>query len=479
VTTPPITSVTGGVAGLSATYAAVRRLADRYDAAGERLRGWAATGGRVLVDPDLLESAVLSPVTFAEAEEKVLSATTGLHGVLPASVAYEADALLVRATVAAFLACDRVVAAAFQVLDYELDRAAGLALLASAPDLAAWGVASRPVVDHLPNGARDELTTSVDMVEEWLDRHPEAVQHVADGSGGLLDALLAGAGPMASASFLGLRPLHPTAADAAADLAALYRPEGSPRVRRRDDLWVGLGQIPPANVTDLMDHLGETAALSPPEQPGDQGTIEIQRLEARDGSVRWIVYLPGTDTMTTTPFNQDADVRDMATNLHLIGGGQDTTYQRGIEEAMTRAGIKPHDPVLLAGHSQGGMEAATMLSHGTPFHVTNVVTAGSPIAGVSGYPPGSHILSLENRGDVVPLLDGRDNPDSLQQVTVQFDDHETSIAGNHALVHYLHGAAAVDASEDPSIHEQVASLRAHGYFDGRADVTSTIYQISR
>ena len=40
---PTITRVAGGIAGVAATYAAVRALADRFDAAGDRMRGWAAT----------------------------------------------------------------------------------------------------------------------------------------------------------------------------------------------------------------------------------------------------------------------------------------------------------------------------------------------------------------------------------------------------------------------------------------------------
>ena len=91
--------------------------------------------------------------------------------------------------------------------------------------------------------------------------------------------------------------------------------------------------------------------------------------------------------------------------------------------------------------------------------MTHVVTAGSPTAHLDGFPPGSHVLSLENRGDVVPLLDGEDNPDSAEQVTVRFDDHGPSVTGNHDLAQYVHGALAVQASADPSVVEQLASLR--------------------
>jgi len=40
MTVSPITRITGGVAGLAATYAEVRALADRFDAAGDYVRKW-------------------------------------------------------------------------------------------------------------------------------------------------------------------------------------------------------------------------------------------------------------------------------------------------------------------------------------------------------------------------------------------------------------------------------------------------------
>jgi hypothetical protein len=201
--------------------------------------------------------------------------------------------------------------------------------------------------------------------------------------------------------------------------------------------------------------------------------------------VHHIVYLPGTDDLTTTPWSQDHDVRDLGTNLLLVSG-QDNAYQHGILDAMGQAGIRPDEPVALVGHSQGGMEAAAILAQsadpdGPPYTITHVVTAGSPTAHLDGFPPGSHVLSLENQGDVVPLLDGADNPDSAEQVTVRFDDHETSIGANHGLDHYVNGAAAAQASGDPSIQEQLDSLAEAGFIGPAAgqQVTSQVFQITR
>jgi len=477
---PPVVGVTGGVAGVAATYAAVLALARRYDEAGDRLRGWAALAARVAADPGLLETAPLSPVTFAETEACLLDAATGPHGLLEASVGYQADAVALRAGVAGLEQCEHVVAAAMHAVDYEVGRAVGTGTVLAAPVVLGTLVCAIPAVHWSASGApgtsrrrlADDLEGAGGAVQETLGRHPGLLQHAVDGSGGVLDGLLGGVGVVT-----GVTPFHPGVADAAGDLATLYGAEGPPRVLPRDDLHVGLGHRPPRDVADLMRHLGRTNALSPLDRPGDQGTIEVQTLRSNDGSLRRIVYLPGTDDLATTPLSQDGDVRDLATDLRLVAG-EPTTYAAGIEQAMHEAGIGPHDPVLLVGHSLGGMAAAAMLADGSPFHVTGVVTAGSPIAQVPACPPGTHVLSLENRGDVVPLLDGADNRDQPEHVTVVFDDHEASLAGNHSLSHYVRGAEAVDASADPSVREQVTALRRQGFLDGRS-AESRVFQVTR
>jgi hypothetical protein len=477
---PPITGITGGVGGTAATYSSMLALAQRFDEAGDRMRGWAAGVTRLAAAPDLVESAPLSPVTFAEAEAALIDAATGVHGVLVSSVDFEADAVAVRATVRALEQCDRLVAEAMHTVDYDLGRAFGTALVVATPPLLLTLAGAAPVAaaagSHLPPRERRRLAGDLDVVadtaQETLDRHPGLLQHAVDGGGGLLDGLLGGVGVLT-----GVAAFHPTVADAAGDLAVLYGAEEPPSVRARHDLSVPLGQTTPRCVADLMRHLDQANALSTADRPGDQGTLEIQTLVADDGSVRRVVYLPGTDDLTTAPWARDDDVRDLATNLRLVAGDP-TTYAAGIERAMHEAGIGPHDPVLLVGHSQGGMEAAALLAHGSPFQVTDVVTAGSPLAQVEGYPPGSHVLSLENRGDVVPLLDGADNDGSRQHVTVHFDDHETSVVANHTLAHYVRGAEVVDASPDPSIREQVRALHRRGFLSGRV-TASQVFQVTR
>jgi hypothetical protein len=466
-----VTSVTGGSAGLAATYAAVRALADAYDGAGSRLRGWAALGAQTMANPDLAESAVLAPLTFAEAECAVLAATTGPDGVLVESCGWEADAIAVRAVVAALEATDALVRAAVDELDHAVGRAVGFTLGATAPGLVPVLATTLPLV---PPGVWREL-------EDWVVDHPGVVQHATNGGGGLLEGLWDGVTPLAPGGPLGLPLPVPDTAAGAGLLALLYGPDGHPEVAELDP-EVCTDQSQPTDLHGLVSHLAGVAGLSPAPDSPLNGTIEIQTLDAGTDGVRHIVYLPGTDDITTLPWTQDGDIRDSATDL-LSEAGHQTGYQQGILQAMAQAGIGPHDPVLLVGHSLGGMEAAAILSHGNDFNVTNVVTAGSPTAQLDGFPAGSHVLSLEHHGDIVPALDGAPNPDSVEQATVTFEDDPTGIVDAHGYGHYLAGAAAADDSTDPSVQEQLASLHAHGFLSAPggpgATVETHVFQIVR
>ena len=474
---PAITGVTGGSHGMTVAAENAMALATDYDAAGDRMRAWAGQAGRVLLDGDLLASAPLSPLSFAEAEATVLAATGGPDGVLVASVVWEADAVTIRVAVRATQATDELVARAWEGLDHGLGRLAGLTLATGAPALVLAGSGVYLLWSELPADTQTQLADlTLDELQQWVDHHPEAVQHLANASGGLLEGLWDGLTPLTPGGPLGVPLLVPDAESAAGLLAALYT--GEQPVTTPTTLTVPGAEAPAADLAGLLHHLAQVSALA--THPGGEGTIEVQTIRTPDGSVRHVVYLPGTDDLATTPWGQDGDVRDLGTNFQLVGG-QDNAYQQGVLDAMRQAGIRAGEPVALVGHSQGGMVAAALAAQGSPYSVSHVVTAGSPTAHLEGFPPGSHVLSLENHGDVVPLLDGEDNPDSAEQVTVRFDDGVASIVGDHDLRHYVDGAVAVQNSHDPSIREQLASLAESG-FVGTAtgqEVTSQVFRITR
>jgi hypothetical protein len=85
----------------------------------------------------------------------------------------------------------------------------------------------------------------------------------------------------------------------------------------------------------------------------------------------------------------------------------------------------------------------------------------------SGIPDDVTVLSLENTGDVVPLLDGEPNPGGAHHTTVQADVHSGSLGAadgqNHSLSTYESIASAADASYDPSIRAVVQSMHEQGF----------------
>ena len=181
---------------------------------------------------------------------------------------------------------------------------------------------------------------------------------------------------------------------------------------------------------------GVEDAYSVAGTPGaPDGAVRIVSVTQADGSVAYIVNIPGTETWG---INGSGQGRDLTSNL-MVMAGQSSSAQRAIELAMEQAGIPPGAPVLLAGHSQGGMLAAALASDPAfmdKYNVTNVVTVGSPVDGVN-IDPRVQVLEAQHQGDLVPTLDlgGLDAnlsmPGTPPNVTVvTMDDPPRDAVGN-------------------------------------------------
>ncbi|MGF1662374.1 MAG: hypothetical protein ACFCVG_07860, partial [Kineosporiaceae bacterium] len=179
----------------------------------------------------------------------------------------------------------------------------------------------------------------------------------------------------------------------------------------------------PGGVTDLVAQTRRGTAARPTGNGAEPGTVRVVevRRDRGDGGPgsAWIVHVPGTQEWSVaapagaTPF-------DLTGNLHLMAGGR-TAGTRAVTGAMAAAGVRPGEPVLLVGHSQGGLVAASVAADPDVrrrFAVSHVVTAGSPVAGID-VPPDVRVLSLEHTDDLVAGLDGRANPDRRTWLTVR------------------------------------------------------------
>jgi pimeloyl-ACP methyl ester carboxylesterase len=248
-------------------------------------------------------------------------------------------------------------------------------------------------------------------------------------------------------------------------------PDGSGRVSDEGPDRLGRAATPPRSLADVL------AELADRDDDGRSGSIDVRILTLTDGSRRVIVDVTGTKSWDPLP---TSDVTSLTTNGRALVG-EPTAYEQGVLGAMRRAGVRPDDPVMLVGHSQGGMVAVTAARDAVrrrAFRVTHVVTAGSPIGRTVGDVPGSvQVLALENARDVVPHLDGRANPDRPNVTTVTGRRGNGTVADDHSLGDaYVPLAGDTEAAADRSVRDFLTG--ADGYFRA-VRVETHVYQISR
>jgi len=206
----------------------------------------------------------------------------------------------------------------------------------------------------------------------------------------------------------------------------------------------------PAGAADVLRDVGALC----PESGGHPGTIGVERLERPDGSRGWVVAIPGTQDVG---LGTGSNPMDMGTNLRLMAGAADDGTEL-VVRALEQAGVRPGEPVLLAGHSQGGMVAMALAGSAAftaRYRVAAVLTAGSPVA-AQAVPAAIQVLHLEHGQDLVPALDGWPSPALANRTTAVRDlrvspDPADRIAARdpgaaHKIDTYVRTARAVSAT---------------------------------
>jgi predicted alpha/beta hydrolase family esterase len=207
-------------------------------------------------------------------------------------------------------------------------------------------------------------------------------------------------------------------------------------------------------------------------------TVTVQRLEHPDGTVSWVVAIPG---MRSGALGGDVPT-DNQTNLELAAGLPDDMTTQVIE-AMQAAGIGADEPVVLAGHSQGGMTAmAVAAATAGMYTIAGVVTAGSPNV-PSATPAGVPVVRIEHDEDAVPQLDGEPTtvgPDVTVVGRSLGDDGPVSFSSAHQVSTYQETAALVDEAtaqspgSAPGVQRVLDALGPDG-----TTATTTQYQVTR
>ncbi|GAA3021688.1 hypothetical protein [Actinokineospora globicatena] len=436
----PVTNLTvgGGAGGTEAFYEDLAAMGDLTDdIAGETL-GIAVTSHRYLADPDLLASAVLNPVGAAQFEFAMLGALDGPSGLTATSAGIGLRGIAFQATNQAYHLADDLNAKAL-----EAGRWLAGAAAVTVPGVAI-GAGAFIGADILINYDGDW--------QRWLVEHPGMVDDLLGMTPGALSAL-------------GL----PTDLATLTDLVAATYPDGDPVVTHVRTDEHPIATDPPDNLAELFNGLDH--------RNGTEANIDIRRVTQADGTVAYIVDIPGT-RVWNAPFTDDqGSANDMGTNVDAIAGNP-TVLQEGIQQALIQAQVPKDAPLMLVGHSQGGIVAARsvdpLLASG--YNITHVVTAGSPVGGIP-IDERVQMLSLENNGDIVPHLDAAENPNSDNRTTVKFDNQTGTAGGNHAINgNYTEAARQLDSSTDPSI---VRFRDGASVFFGGQSVVTEEYSVVR
>ena len=200
--------------------------------------------------------------------------------------------------------------------------------------------------------------------------------------------------------------------------------------------------VPATLVIDRSHGFGSAADLVAAGNGLDGGRVRVVELARGDGGSAWVVVVPGTQEWApaagANPFDLSTDVRALTGDATVAAAG----VTAALALARSRAGPRstPADPVLLVGHSQGGILAAALASDPGFRHdnaVTHLVTTGAPV-GLFPVPGSVRVLSVERGGDPVPRLDLSPNPDSSSWVTVRTPARGAPVdVGQHRLEGYV------------------------------------------
>ncbi|MET9885672.1 hypothetical protein ABZZ20_21550 [Streptomyces sp. NPDC006430] len=160
-----------------------------------------------------------------------------------------------------------------------------------------------------------------------------------------------------------------------------------------------LAKVLATSRNDIVSYVNDIGAL------GNHGLVLLRRVACADGAVRHVLLLPGTSF----------GLLSNSTPQDLVGAFDgllrtDTTYTRAAKKLLQRAGVPAGSELMIVGHSLGGLTAMNLAADvevASSYRVTHVVTLGSPIDSKRSADPTTQVISLVNKHDVIPMLDGR------------------------------------------------------------------------
>lgn len=206
--------------------------------------------------------------------------------------------------------------------------------------------------------------------------------------------------------------------------------------------------VPPNGFAQLLERI-----------PQQSNQVRIESF-LEQGQRRFVVYIAGTADFEP---HVSRNPWDMTSNLQALSDVAMADSEAAVRRAMLQAGIDAASPVVIVGHSQGGLIASRIAASGD-FNVTDAVVAGSPSHRVS-IPDRVRVTAFEHTEDLIPALSGP----VLSGVTagaLMVRQRAPELGPGvklpaHDLRGYVATARETDASADPVVSSRRRAVTGH------------------
>ena len=234
--------------------------------------------------------------------------------------------------------------------------------------------------------------------QQFFETERQVLGHLADSRIGVMEVLATSAAPIARLAL------------------------GADRAWVRQTL-VSRDELAPADSATLVERLAAVA-----ENP--RPTIRVDVYGQGQGR-RFVVYVPGTKALLGGPLDMRTNVLELA--------GLPSPVERSVELALAKSGAGVGDRVTVVGHSLGGMVAVSLADKSAqgqvPYQVDKVLEVAAPL-GRHGPIAGLKLLSIDGKGDLIPLLDGLGKPNWQGATSVSMPEASLNLVKNHEIETY-------------------------------------------
>ncbi|MBT9256482.1 hypothetical protein KMZ32_13715 [Phycicoccus sp. MAQZ13P-2] len=226
-------------------------------------------------------------------------------------------------------------------------------------------------------------------------------------------------------------------------------------------------EVPPRWTPRTLAGPGDLVALG---EDLDGGRVRVVEVAAPGGGSAWVVVVPGTQSWSPRagpqPFDLTTDLTAVTGDATLAGTGVTAALDVARAGSARRRSLPPgrlaDEPVVLVGHSQGGLHAASLAADAgfrRGHRVTHVLTTGAPV-GLVPVPDDVRVLSVEHADDPVPTLDLAPNPARASWLTLRVGAGPPVDVARHRLGAYertVRAAAGAPFGTVPGVRAWQAS----------------------